>query len=320
MGRNLIDDKKLADVVDSAEHALWAEVAKAFPHIKTGDLHPECTGMLRNALRDAVREWVDTNTPDGPAEGGYYWLLTEQGWEIAEWLCGDGKWHRLGYPRDMTSSEAGAYAWRGPIDTPPQSDASVFWRVDPKDSPLPEPDLAHTHNMGLGHSEALNEDWAAFVKQLPICDGWRATWEYPGFIAWRKEHLQLEVVATPDWDSGDAEEIVFDLRDQSGERLKVFGGKKWDDLLPWPKSDRTVDSYMVRLREKFAAIDAVVDEYRNAVRRALSDAGFEEEGDFEVTSDMFCPIDEEAPGAWVSVQMFIDARDLTGEPVKKGDE
>lgn len=316
MGRNLIDGLKLNKIVNAAEEAFWAEIAKAFPHIKTGDLSPDADIPFKTAARDVVRAWVDENTPDGPAFGGYYWILTEQGWEIAEWLCSDGKWDRLGHQYSATSDEIGVYAWRGPIDTPTHpTDGDVLWRVDPKDSPLPS--ARADAEKGLGHAEALNEDWGAFVAQLPVCNGWSATWEYPGFIAWRKRGLQLEVVATPDWDSGDAEEIVFDLRDESGEVLKVFGGKRWDDLLPWPKAERTVDSYMERMREKLTAIDTLVEEHRNAARRALIDAGFEEEGDFEITSDSFCPIDEEAPGAWVSVLVWVDTRDLTFEEIKR---
>jgi hypothetical protein len=171
-----------------------------------------------------------------------------------------------------------------------------------------------------GSSAAAREDWHAFVNMLPDHNGWTAAWEYPGFLCWHKDGMKFSIVATPDWDSGDAEELVCDVQDTQGERVnslcKAIG---WEGgvCIPWSKSERTIASYMAHVRPVLEKVDAVAEEYRNAVRRTLIDAHLEEEGEFEVTNDIFCPIDEELPGAWVSVEIWVDARDLTGEPVEK---
>lgn len=181
-----------------------------------------------------------------------------------------------------------------------------------------------------GCDAADREDWAAFVALLPEHNGWKATWEYPGFVSWKRKGLQAEVVATPDWDSGEYDEIVCDFRGEDGERFAKFGRPEMErefveqGIIPWPRDERSVESYMALVTKKLDAVDAHVSVYRETARRLLVDARFEEEGDFELTSDVFCPIDEERPGAWISVQLWVDQRDAfptdetTEQPKQEG--
>jgi len=53
---------KMEDVLDKAEGAFWASVASQYPEITTGDLNPMTANYLRDAMSDAVREWVAVNS------------------------------------------------------------------------------------------------------------------------------------------------------------------------------------------------------------------------------------------------------------------
>lgn len=69
--RNLVkhetpDNKMLGRIdkaVEDAELAFWAEIAKAFPEAKSGDLGPDVVHILISTMRDAVTVWVWLNVP-----------------------------------------------------------------------------------------------------------------------------------------------------------------------------------------------------------------------------------------------------------------
>lgn len=44
-----------------AQDAFWAEIAKSFPEIKTGDFTPDQQLAFDKAIRAAVNQWVENN-------------------------------------------------------------------------------------------------------------------------------------------------------------------------------------------------------------------------------------------------------------------
>ena len=55
--------KRLHEAVDAADDALWDSVITSYPEAEHGDLSPENTIGLREALNNAVTEWVGNNVP-----------------------------------------------------------------------------------------------------------------------------------------------------------------------------------------------------------------------------------------------------------------
>lgn len=61
---------RLADAVEAAGEAFWAEIAKHYPEVNSGDFGPEETVTLERALHGAVSLWLHYNKPEeGIAEG-----------------------------------------------------------------------------------------------------------------------------------------------------------------------------------------------------------------------------------------------------------
>ena len=57
----MTQDKK--DVLQEAQDAFWAVIAKRHPEIKTGDLTPMDAFAFDTACESVVNSWVYTNTP-----------------------------------------------------------------------------------------------------------------------------------------------------------------------------------------------------------------------------------------------------------------
>ncbi len=54
----------IGEMLEQAEHAFWAVIAKSNPQCKHGDLEPLVVVNLRNVNREAVRIWIETNTEE----------------------------------------------------------------------------------------------------------------------------------------------------------------------------------------------------------------------------------------------------------------
>lgn len=282
-------DEDIRRVAHIAEDAFWADVARSFPHVKTGDLSVESTIRFRDACALVIREWLEQNTPE----------MTEEERELL---------HRAA--RVVLEHGVDAIGTT-PILIADYLDTLASEPMDPAPAP-PERELQPPH---VTMSEK-GWHWARFAEQLPTHNGWRATWEFPGFLHWTHPALDLSLVATPDWESRGNPEITCDLQDRGGEQMQ-FGGRRWDVPHPWPRETRTPESYMAIVAPQLDALSAIADEYRNAARRTLLDADLEDEGDFEVDPGAsVIAINEELPGAWVTASLWIDQRDLTGEPLK----
>lgn len=54
---------RIEKAVEDADMAFWAEIAKAFPEVKSGDFPPDATFKWRLELLDAVLTWLTYNHP-----------------------------------------------------------------------------------------------------------------------------------------------------------------------------------------------------------------------------------------------------------------
>ncbi len=55
--------KKIEAAIKQADDAFWAEIAKSFPEVKTGDLPAEISSKLGDAQDEAVYWWLMFNHP-----------------------------------------------------------------------------------------------------------------------------------------------------------------------------------------------------------------------------------------------------------------
>jgi hypothetical protein len=55
---------RLRTAVVAAQEAFWAEIAGAFPEIKTGDFCPSAQLAFDEACTTAAATWVHNNQPD----------------------------------------------------------------------------------------------------------------------------------------------------------------------------------------------------------------------------------------------------------------
>lgn len=164
---------------------------------------------------------------------------------------------------------------------------------------------------------AKPEDWSEFAAKLPEYRGWKASWEFPGYIAWRHPSIaQLELHATPDTDDG-TPEIAIGFNEDGGLTKALGDALGTGEMFPWP--DKTQDSYMSIVGAK---IDKAIDEfreYKNAAERLLIDSGLSggDDGDYNVAymPDFCVSSDPNRVGSWVTVRLFIDRSDLTKEGV-----
>lgn len=329
MGDTKVDEQHLDEVTEDVEARFWMGVAQMFPWIKTGDMPMEASDALRSAMRTAIESWLEVNAPPRTEWEVQYEYAAPRPHEV---------YRSIGYLMATDEQEARDIVLKGnarelritsvrqlPADTrtiplvvqeafsSTLTQGEIAKRQGFEASP-PERTWRFT-SPPAGQPQALAEDWAMFVNLLPSYNGWTAAWEYPGFLSWHHKKFQMQLIATPDWESSE-QVIVLDLEDEGGE-LTTFGGKAWDRVIPWPTSERCVETYMQHIAPTLDEINAAAAEYRDAAIRMLQDAGFTPDGDMEVEdAPALCPIDKEAPGAWITVQLFIDARDLTAEPLR----
>lgn len=50
-------------ILEEAQSAFWAVIAKNYPNVKTGDFSPEATTAFDDACMTAVTLWLAANTP-----------------------------------------------------------------------------------------------------------------------------------------------------------------------------------------------------------------------------------------------------------------
>jgi hypothetical protein len=51
--------------ISDAQEAFWAEIAKHYPEITTGDFPPDAHAAFERACSEAAAVWVEGNSPDG---------------------------------------------------------------------------------------------------------------------------------------------------------------------------------------------------------------------------------------------------------------
>lgn len=73
-GHTINEEKAAADStgngsqekIQRAIDAFWAEIARQYPDVKNGDLHPSDVELFFEAAADAVCQWLYWNTPQPP--------------------------------------------------------------------------------------------------------------------------------------------------------------------------------------------------------------------------------------------------------------
>lgn len=80
-----------------------------------------------------------------------------------------------------------------------------------------------------GQPEGINT-WIADIDRYPAIDGWKASWEYPGVIAWTHEEIgDAQVLATPGWD-GKGTPVEFQSDAGSTQMLKVLDQEEFSSF------------------------------------------------------------------------------------------
>ena len=68
MNKPSVDTNRMNDVIDDAEWAFWAIVAKAYPEAQSGDLSPMATIEFNAAIVTAVTHWLELNADPQESE------------------------------------------------------------------------------------------------------------------------------------------------------------------------------------------------------------------------------------------------------------
>lgn len=64
----VISKKKISDATHDALQAFWAEIAKTFPQVPSGDLDPMTVVMFDEHAFDVVLQWLANNLPNKEAQ------------------------------------------------------------------------------------------------------------------------------------------------------------------------------------------------------------------------------------------------------------
>jgi hypothetical protein len=99
---------------------------------------------------------------------------------------------------------------------------------------------------GVGPVVSGKSEWAELAHRLPEYDGWKATWEYPGYINWSNPQVpDIYVCATPDYRRDST--IAIDINNQRDGSTHEFDGGFGDQF--WPLgATRTPGTYMGVIR------------------------------------------------------------------------
>ena len=110
-----------------------------------------------------------------------------------------------------------------------------------------------------------NEQLVAALAALPAYNGWRAHWEYPGYVAFHRKGSP-SVFATPDYH--ERGQISCEVEYSSGHQRPL-------DNAPWPRRGRTPEAYMAIMRpvlDKAAPLSDTSDDIFEDVMRAMQQA------------------------------------------------
>lgn len=73
-----LGEETLSQIIEEASQAFWSVIAKAHPHIKTGDLDPGTVFAFENSATAAVKTWLVFNEPGGVLPDNPDSLLAER--------------------------------------------------------------------------------------------------------------------------------------------------------------------------------------------------------------------------------------------------
>lgn len=60
----LTKEPRFEDALEAAAGAFWAEVAKHYPEITTGDMSPQEVFFSYNAQKRMLSSWLESNMPE----------------------------------------------------------------------------------------------------------------------------------------------------------------------------------------------------------------------------------------------------------------
>lgn len=273
MGHN--DESRLAKAIDSAEADFWYAITKAYPEIKTGD-DDGLGHKLRDAMDEAVRHWLDLNIPTASAscdivvemrpplkgERGFMVEALTAEAALAEvlresedlgWIAQED--HRGGL--DENGMHAVTISFRPSIRALTQEELMAAQGA----SPALVSAVAATGRVAP-RSRHAKERWGEFVDRIPEHAGWKAYWEYPGYIRWTHADLEFSVFATPDHSTDGR--ISVDLTSDDGDLIAsdITHEVAWD-------SRGTPASYIEVMRP---ILDAVFEKFRSRKFEVLVEA------------------------------------------------
>lgn len=111
-----------------------------------------------------------------------------------------------------------------------------------------------------------NQALVAALAALPAYNGWRAEWEYPGYLAFHRKGSP-SVLATPDYHKRG--QIACEVQYTSGHEMPL-------DSIAWPRDCRTPEGYMALMRPVLDGIASPIvessDEIFEAVMAAMQPA------------------------------------------------
>lgn len=118
---------------------------------------------------------------------------------------------------------------------------------------LDSDDRAHPRNGGdfdetcFRHTLIFNSESAyeTFAESLPQHNGWKAYWEFPGYLMFRRPGFDFEVQCTPDHD-GDLGSICVDVvNPETSKRHPNFNyARHGSGASSWPFPNRSIESFM----------------------------------------------------------------------------
>ncbi len=281
MGRKTDNDPRIERVVEDAEEAFWAQVARLYPEIKTGEFPPECAFKLKDAMHDAVRAWLDLNRPAPttarcdltvemrPPKKG------ERGYMVESLTAEEALREIL-----RESEELGWIAqedYEDTVDDCGMHAVTITLGGGTSPTMVQTPDRAPELKPPVTElPTAKGRKLGAWVDGLPGYKGWKAYWEYPGFVSWAAG-FHLTVSATPDYNREGY--IDIQVTDDDGHVYEVPGVP---GEVHWPDGVRSEREYMVIMEPILDTVAAYEKEKRRrfkvevtAITRSVGDVIFE---------------------------------------------
>lgn len=247
---------RLDDVLTTAMDAFWECVAREFREVKSGDLPPEADIPFNEACRNVVTAWLDINTPATTA-------TATATCELVVHMRPPRKGERMYMVNARTAKEALAeirreseelgYIADSDRTDEPDENGMIAVTIEIRNSgmdPLDNRDAQERDSL----TAAAEGKWQEFALTLRECEGWKATWMYPGYLAWNRDGAPFFICASPDFNRPG----MIDVQTQDDE------GNVWDEQLwmqneiPWERGKRSSTTYVAAMRDTLTKANAYI--------------------------------------------------------------